>query len=74
VSAEHSSRWLAAVSPFVQAQLPPPPARVVELGCGSHGGFVPRLLDDGYEAVGVDPQAPEGPAYRREEFERADLS
>jgi SAM-dependent methyltransferase len=74
VSAEHSSRWLAAVSPFVQAQLPPPPARVVELGCGSHGGFVPRLLDDGYEAVGVDPQAPEGPAYQREKFERADLS
>jgi SAM-dependent methyltransferase len=63
-------RWLGAVWPFVRGQLPPAPARVLEVGCGTLGGFVPALLDDGYQAVGVDPQAPEGPGYRRIEFER----
>jgi SAM-dependent methyltransferase len=28
---------------------------------------------DGYDAIGVDPQAPEGAHYRRVEFERAEL-
>jgi hypothetical protein len=62
-------RWLASVWPFVLAQLPSVPATVVEIGCGPLGGFVPALLDDGYEAVGVDPEAPEAPAYHRIEFE-----
>ena len=62
--------WLAAVWPFVRAQLPPAPARVLELGCGPLGGFVPALQDGGYDAVGVDPQAPEGAGYQRVEFER----
>ena len=62
--------WLAAVWPFVRGQLPPAPASVVEVGCGTLGGFVPALLDAGYQAVGVDPEAPEGPDYRRVEFER----
>jgi len=63
-------RWLAAVWPFVQDQLPPAPAAVLEIGCGTLGGFVPALGDAGYRAVGVDPDAPEGPDYRRVEFER----
>ena len=63
-------RWLAAVWPFVQEQLPPAPASVLEIGCGPLGGFVPALRDGGYHAVGVDPDAPEGPDYRRTEFER----
>jgi SAM-dependent methyltransferase len=63
-------RWLASVWPFVRAQLPSVPARVLEIGCGSLGGFVPALLGDGYDVVGVDPEAPEGPAYRRIEFEQ----
>jgi SAM-dependent methyltransferase len=63
-------RWLAAVWPFVRGQLPPAPATVLEVGCGSLGGFVPALLDGAYDAVGVDPEAPEGPDYRRIEFER----
>ena len=63
-------RWLGAVWPFVRGQLPPAPAQVLEVGCGTLGGFVPALLDDGYQAVGVDPEAPEGPDYRRIEFER----
>jgi hypothetical protein len=62
--------WLEAAWPFVRGQLPPPPSMVLEIGCGTLGGFVPALLDGGYQAVGVDPQAPEGPGYRRIEFER----
>jgi SAM-dependent methyltransferase len=62
--------WLEAVWPFVRGQLPPPPTTVLEIGCGTLGGFVPALLDGGYQAVGVDLQAPEGPDYRRIEFER----
>ena len=37
------------------------------------GGFVPMLLDSGYDAVGIDPKAPDGAQYQRIEFERADL-
>jgi SAM-dependent methyltransferase len=62
-------RWLAAVWPFVRGQLPPRPATVLEVGCGTLGGFVPALLDAGYHAVGVDPEAPEGSDYQRVEFE-----
>ena len=65
-------RWLAAVWPYVRGQLPPAPARVLEVGCGSLGGFVPALLGAGYRAVGVDPEAPEGSEYRRLEVERYD--
>ena len=62
-------RWLGAVWPFVRGQLPPAPASVLEVGCGTLGGFVPALLDGGYQAVGVDPEAPEGSDYQRVEFE-----
>jgi SAM-dependent methyltransferase len=65
-------RWLAAVWPFVRDQLPPAPARVLEVGCGLLGGVVPALLDGGYQAVGVDPEAPEGSDYQRVELERYD--
>jgi hypothetical protein len=44
-------RWLAAVWPFVRASLPAAPARVVEIGCGPLGGFVPRLESAGYRAT-----------------------
>jgi SAM-dependent methyltransferase len=66
-------RWLAAVWPFVCGQLPVVPARVVEIGCGPLGGFVPMLRTAGYEAAGVDPEAPQGPWYCRVEFERYDM-
>lgn len=62
-------RWLAAVWPFVSASLPPSPAQVLEIGCGPLGGFVPRLRDTGYEATGVDPEAPGGHWFRRSEFD-----
>jgi SAM-dependent methyltransferase len=35
--------------------------------------LVPALLDDGYQAIGIDPEAPDGPNYRQIEFERSDL-
>lgn len=66
-------RWLTAMWPVVRRALPDPPASVVDLGCGSLGGFVPMLLADGYDAIGVDPNAPEGARYRQTEFERAEL-
>ncbi|MGZ4321516.1 MAG: class I SAM-dependent methyltransferase [Solirubrobacteraceae bacterium] len=69
-SKEH---WLAAMWPSVRSWLPAPPATVVELGCGSLGGFVPALNEDGYDAIGVDPAAPEGPEYRLTGFEHVDL-
>jgi SAM-dependent methyltransferase len=61
--------WLAATWPFIRSQLPPPPARVIELGCGQAGGHIPALVRAGYDATGVDPEAPEGAAYRRAAFE-----
>lgn len=41
-------RWLDALWPFVRSWLPTAPARVVEIGCGSLGGFVPRLEQAGW--------------------------
>ena len=66
-------RWLTALWPKVRSYLPSPPAAVLELGCGRFGGFVPALSEAGYRALGVDPAAPEGPSYRRIEFERSDV-
>lgn len=66
-------RRLSALWPKVRGALPPPPATIVELGCGRLGGFVPTLQDDGYRPLGVDPVAPEGSSYIRAEFEASDL-
>jgi SAM-dependent methyltransferase len=60
--------------PFVRAELPRAPARVLEIGCGPLGGFVPFMLRDGHRAVGVDPEAPQGSDYAQVEFERYDAS
>lgn len=62
-------RWLDAVWPFVRAELPVVGSRVIEIGCGHHGGFVPALVHQGYDAVGIDPEAPKAPTYQRIEFE-----
>jgi SAM-dependent methyltransferase len=67
-------RWFAALWPTVRSSIPPPPARVVDIGCGPDGGFVPMLRAAGYDAIGIDPTAPDEPPYQRVEFERADLS
>lgn len=59
--------------PRVERYLPPPPATVVDLGCGRLGGFVPMLRARGYDALGVDPEAPEGPGYLQTTFEQGRL-
>ena len=63
-------RWLDAMWPFVRDHLPPAQGLVVDIGCGPLGGFVPALRAEGYDAEGVDPEAPEGPQYHRVDFER----
>jgi SAM-dependent methyltransferase len=68
-----SEQWLTALWPRVQHHLPPPPGTIVELGCGRWGGFVPRLRQGGYEALGIDPAAPEGDEYCCTEFENSEL-
>lgn len=45
----------------------------MEIGCGPLGGFIPALRAAGYEATGIDPEAPPGSWYSRIEFERYDL-
>jgi hypothetical protein len=57
---------------YVQNQLPPPPARVLEIGCGREGGVAPVLAASGYDVLAVDPEAPEGPLYRQITLEELD--
>jgi SAM-dependent methyltransferase len=66
-------RWLATLWPLVHSRLPAPPACVLDLGCGPLGGFVPFLHSNGYQAIGVDPNAPDTPDYHRVEFEHLEL-
>ena len=49
---------------FALSQLPPPPARVLEVGCGREGGIAPALAAAGYEVLAIDPEAPAGEHYR----------
>lgn len=49
---------------FARAQLPPPPARVLEVGCGQ-GELTTELAVAGYDALGIDPVAPFGDRFRR---------
>jgi Methyltransferase domain len=57
---------------FVLSQLPPPPARVLEVGCGDEGGVAPELADVGYDVLAIDPEAPRGPLYRQVTLEELD--
>jgi hypothetical protein len=54
---------------FVLNQLPPPPCRVLEVGCGREGGLVEELAAEGYDVVGVDPDAPAGERFVRAGFQ-----
>jgi hypothetical protein len=54
---------------FVLKQLPPPPQRILEVGCGREGGLVELLADAGYDVLGVDPHAPEGERFVQSTFE-----
>jgi 2-polyprenyl-3-methyl-5-hydroxy-6-metoxy-1,4-benzoquinol methylase len=55
---------------FVLAHLQPVPARVLEVGCGK-GALARALARAGHAVTAIDPEAPEGPLFRRltlEEF------
>jgi SAM-dependent methyltransferase len=56
---------------FVVRELPSPPARVLELGCGD-GELAHALAAAGYTVLGIDPDAPEGPIFRRSAIEELD--
>lgn len=43
---------------FILRWLPPPPAHVLEVGCGD-GALTRRLAERGFEALGLDPEAPD---------------
>jgi SAM-dependent methyltransferase len=49
-------------------ELPRPPGRVLEVGCG-RGELARKLAADGYDVLAIDPRAPEGPIFRRTTLE-----
>jgi len=57
---------------FALSQLPAVPGRVLEVGCGREGGVTPELAAAGYDVLAIDPEAPEGPLYRRITLEALD--
>jgi SAM-dependent methyltransferase len=57
-----------SLATFVLRSLPPPPARVLEIGCGPVGDLAYAISKAGYEIIAVDPVAPEGPLFRRLPF------
>jgi SAM-dependent methyltransferase len=56
---------------FVLSHLPPPPRRVLEVGCGQ-GELALALAAVGYDVVAVDPEAPAGAIFRRTTIEELD--
>jgi SAM-dependent methyltransferase len=55
-------------APFVVAHLPPPPAGVLEIGCGS-GELARALAAARYDVTAIDPDAPSGDLFRQVSFE-----
>ena len=53
---------------FAREQLPPAPARVLEVGCGQ-GELTTALAVAGYDVLGIDPVAPHGDLFRRLKLE-----
>jgi 2-polyprenyl-3-methyl-5-hydroxy-6-metoxy-1,4-benzoquinol methylase len=56
------------VAGFVASHLGPPPARVLEVGCGN-GDLARALAARGYEMTAIDPEAPDGDIFRRASLE-----
>jgi SAM-dependent methyltransferase len=48
---------------FVEAHLPPAPARILEVGCG-RGQLARALARSGYEVLAIDPDAPRGQLFQ----------
>jgi Methyltransferase domain len=57
---------------FTLLHLPDAPQRVLEVGCGREGGVAPALARAGYDVLAIDPEAPDGPFYRRVTLEALD--
>jgi SAM-dependent methyltransferase len=58
---------------FAGEHLPPPPASVLDVGCGQ-GELTTALSAAGYDALGIDPIAPTGERFRRLKLEDLDES
>lgn len=69
VSRMADDRWWTEFDAVAAATLPAG-SRVLDLGCGD-GGLVDRLTELGFDALGVDPRAPEHPRLIREPIEQA---
>jgi SAM-dependent methyltransferase len=58
---------------FVLSQLPPPAARVLEIGTGGEGAVALALDDAGYDVLAIDPAAPQDEGiFRRIKLEELD--
>ena len=53
---------------WVRSQLPAPPARVLEVGCGA-GELALALAAAGHDVLAIDPVAPEGEIFERTTIE-----
>ena len=56
---------MTAFADFLHEHLPPPPARVLEVGCGPTGGVTHSLVEAGYDVLAIDELAPDGERFRR---------
>lgn len=72
--ANRGGREAGLLRPFVdfaREQLPAPPARLLEVGCGQ-GELTTALAVAGYDVLGIDPAAPLGELFRRLTLEELD--
>jgi SAM-dependent methyltransferase len=60
--------WQRRVEEFVLGQIGDSPTRVLEVGCGE-GELARTLARVGHSVTAIDPQAPEGPIFRRTTIE-----